>query len=93
MKRTGPKQAWGSRKPVKQEEEKQRRARRARREWVKPRGREGGKETSWGGESKEKWKSEVIGGTDSGLYHPAIEDGEILIQPEDSSGWHKEWQC
>ncbi len=27
-------------------------------------------------ESKEKWKSEVTGGTDSGLQHPAIEDGE-----------------
>ena len=50
-------------------------------------------------ESKEKWKSEVTGGTDSGLHHPAIEDGENSYglresrSLKDSSGWPKEWQC
>jgi len=51
------------------------------------------------GREDKKRKREVTEGTDSGLHHPAIEDGENSYSLresgslEDSSGWPKEWQC
>jgi len=60
--------------------------------------RERGKET--GGRRKQNRSGrQITGGTDSGLHHPAIEDGKNSYSLrefrslEDSSGWPEEWQC